>query len=190
MLREARANCDERDLGNVTFLRSDDDLSAVSEGVDLVTTFIVLQHIPCIRGSRIVGRLVDVLNDGGVGVIHVTYSNQKMDAALENTHPAWPTPDGLRHHLSGLRRAVSRRLEGLVSDRQRPRKKKKATRPVAAPMATPMPVMQMNPYTLNPLFHMLQQAGVRDTYVEFTDHGGVFGVVLYFKKQPGAPYQL
>lgn len=44
------------------------------------------------------------------------------------------------------------------------------------------PVMQMNSYSLNLIFQILQEAGVRQIYVDFTDHGGNYGTVLFFKK--------
>ena len=46
------------------------------------------------------------------------------------------------------------------------------------------PEMQMNPYDLNRLFAIVQAANVHDVHLQFTDHGGERGVVLYFQK-PG-----
>jgi hypothetical protein len=43
------------------------------------------------------------------------------------------------------------------------------------------PEMQMNPYTINPVFQALQAAGVRDCHVEFTDHGGTLGAMVVFR---------
>lgn len=44
------------------------------------------------------------------------------------------------------------------------------------------PRMQMNAYNLNHLFLTIQKAEVRCCYVEFTDHGGELGIVMYFRK--------
>ena len=44
------------------------------------------------------------------------------------------------------------------------------------------PHLQMNNYRLDRLFSMLQRARIADLHVEFTDHGGYLGVVLYFRK--------
>jgi SAM-dependent methyltransferase len=44
------------------------------------------------------------------------------------------------------------------------------------------PPMLMNAYLLNPLLFQIQDTGVRDLYVEFTDHGGELGVFLFFRK--------
>lgn len=42
--------------------------------------------------------------------------------------------------------------------------------------------MQMNPYNVNELFFIMQSKGIRHSHVEFCDHGGELGVILYFQK--------
>jgi len=74
MLAEARKNCDARSLRNVTLVKSDDGLSQVAGTYNLIHSFIVFQHIPVARGERIFSRMVDLLEDGGVGVMHFTYA--------------------------------------------------------------------------------------------------------------------
>ncbi|MGC8517982.1 MAG: hypothetical protein ACP5P4_05555 [Steroidobacteraceae bacterium] len=44
------------------------------------------------------------------------------------------------------------------------------------------PHLQMNNYRLERLFLMLQRSRIDELHVEFTDHGGYLGVVLYFRK--------
>ena len=44
------------------------------------------------------------------------------------------------------------------------------------------PHLQMNNYRLDRLFSMMQRARIADLHVEFTDHGGDLGTVLYFRK--------
>lgn len=44
------------------------------------------------------------------------------------------------------------------------------------------PHLQMNNYRLDRLFLLLQRARIADLHMEFTDHGGYLGVVLYFRK--------
>jgi hypothetical protein len=133
----------------------------------------VFQHIPCHRGQRILKTLVGLLKEGGVGVIHFTYSKASLDA---NPFNAWPSSGpayslslirDLRCYLSGVTRVILRRAKRLV---------KRAT------CGSGEPMMQMNPYTLNPLFHVLQLSGIRNIYVEFTDHGGEYGLTLFFQK--------
>ncbi len=50
------------------------------------------------------------------------------------------------------------------------------------------PAMQMNEYHLNPLFRILQEAGIRRFHVELSDHGGAYGAVLYFQKKERSHY--
>lgn len=73
MLREAKRNCDRHSVKNVTLVLSDDSLSRLDEKFDFINTCIVLQHIPEERGDKIFGRLLDLLNDGGVGVFDFCY---------------------------------------------------------------------------------------------------------------------
>lgn len=79
MLQEARNNCREQCVTNVTLIPSDDSLSTVSSEFDLVHSFIVFQHIPVHRGRLIFRNLLNRLASGGVGAIHFLYS--KSDCA-------------------------------------------------------------------------------------------------------------
>jgi SAM-dependent methyltransferase len=74
MLQEARNNCREQCVTNVTLISSDDSLSTVPGEFDLVHSFIVFQHIPADRGRLIFRNLLNRLASGGVGAIHVLYS--------------------------------------------------------------------------------------------------------------------
>jgi 2-polyprenyl-3-methyl-5-hydroxy-6-metoxy-1,4-benzoquinol methylase len=151
MLRKAQERCEQVGIKNVTLVKGDDQLSQISGGFDLITSYIVLQHIPVDRGLRLFCRLVELLNDGGVGALHFTYS--RADAG----------PD--------VARAESAKMQA-------------SARPSAEP------IMQMNGYDLNWLFHILQFSGVRRVHTEFSDHGGPLGVMLMFCKRAGEPYIL
>jgi hypothetical protein len=50
--------------------------------------------------------------------------------------------------------------------------------------------MQMNEYDLNAVCLRLQRGGVRRMFVELTDHGGVLGTLLLFRKEPGTAYRV
>jgi SAM-dependent methyltransferase len=73
MLQEAKRNCEERGATNVKLLPSDDALSSLSSGFDLIHSFIVFQHIPIERGLLIFSQLLQHLNPGGVGAVQLTY---------------------------------------------------------------------------------------------------------------------
>lgn len=44
------------------------------------------------------------------------------------------------------------------------------------------PHLEMNRYELKKLFFIAQKHNVQETFIEFTNHGGYFGVTLYLKK--------
>jgi hypothetical protein len=46
---------------------------------------------------------------------------------------------------------------------------------------SPTPTMQMNTYDLNKIFLMMQEINVSDFYAEYTESGGHFGLLIYFK---------
>lgn len=85
MLKEASKNCESRGLKNVSFHRSDDALSEVKGRFDLIHSHIVFQHIPWKRGEVILKRLLEILNPGGVAVLHFTYG-RKANFARKATH--------------------------------------------------------------------------------------------------------
>jgi ubiquinone/menaquinone biosynthesis C-methylase UbiE len=75
MLKEAQVNCEKFGIENASFVESDDTLSKLTEKVDFVHSFIVIQHIKPVIGEKIFSRLVEILNDGGVGALHIKYAN-------------------------------------------------------------------------------------------------------------------
>jgi len=76
MLEETRKNCDKRNIVNVKYVKSDDELSVVVAPVDLVHSFIVLQHIAERRGTKIITRLAESVATGGyLAVQFYTMSN-------------------------------------------------------------------------------------------------------------------
>ena len=81
MLAEARGNCSDRGITNVTFLQTDDFLES-SEEFDLVHSFIVFQHIKPHIGLGIFRELIRRLKPGGVGAVHFTYSSSNSFQTL------------------------------------------------------------------------------------------------------------
>ncbi|HKJ31811.1 MAG TPA: class I SAM-dependent methyltransferase [Balneolales bacterium] len=51
MLDEARKNCEARQITNVDFIKSDDDLSLLNRKFNFIHSYIVFQHIPAKRGE-------------------------------------------------------------------------------------------------------------------------------------------
>ena len=71
MLAEARKNCSK--LDNCRFALADDHLSEVIGTFDLIHSFIVFQHIPQEKGLRLIERLLERVDRGGIAVIHFVY---------------------------------------------------------------------------------------------------------------------
>jgi trans-aconitate methyltransferase len=70
MLSEAKRNCAA--LHNVRFL----DLESVPDGLSLVHSFIVFQHMPVKEGLRIMKLLFSRLASGGIAALHFTVGRQ------------------------------------------------------------------------------------------------------------------
>jgi ubiquinone/menaquinone biosynthesis C-methylase UbiE len=152
MLQEAKRNCKERHISNVEFLIGDDDLSQLSGSFDFIHSFIVFQHIPPKRGEKLFRRLISLLHENGIGVLHFTYS-QKVSFAIRLriwAYKSIPFLFGIRNLIKG--------------------------KPFGEAM------MQMNQYQLSNLFQILQENGCGHCYVRFTEHGADRGVILFFQK--------
>lgn len=160
MLEEARKNCGEHSVSNVSLLESDDDLSCLDGYYDFIHSSITFQHIPVGRGRKIFSKLLDHLDDRGMGAIQVTYAKMKFASKF------------------GVPPAESPMKRALRATAQMVRKAKRNVHPGGDPES------QMNAYNLNELLFLIQSTGIHDVHVEFTDHGGELGIFLYFRK-PG-----
>lgn len=152
MLLTARQNCDKYDLKSVSLLRTSDMASLPSASFDLVHSFIVFQHIPTKRGEAILHRLIDLVKMRGVGAIQVLYKSPQK---------------GLPAIISAMRNKIPP-VQWLMN--------------VIKGRAFLSPQMQMNCYSMNRLFSILQNAGCFDLHVEFSDHAGYLGAMIYFEK--------
>jgi SAM-dependent methyltransferase len=153
MLQEAVRNCEKFNVTNVSVSKSDDNLTKLTGTFDLVHSVIVFQHIPPPRGIRLFKNLLRHLSDGGVGAIQITYSDE---VAYQSRLSGWVRR--VRKLLGRLKRSIIRLL--LKGDSE----------------------MQMNSYPVNQLLLPMQRAGIRTFFAEFTDHGGHYGVYLFFQK--------
>jgi len=79
MLREAQANCNERSIKNVSFVKADDALSNLDGTFDFIHSYIVLQHIATSRGKKIVRGLLNRLEENGVGALQITYAHSTYE---------------------------------------------------------------------------------------------------------------
>ncbi|MEO6720581.1 MAG: class I SAM-dependent methyltransferase [Ferruginibacter sp.] len=153
MLNEAEKNLKRLGIDNVNLIQSNSLESLEGKKFDLVHTFIVLQHIPVSSGYGLIKSLLDVINPGGYAMIHLTYSNDK--SAFKN----------IKYHLRS-RYKLFAQFYNLI----------KGKNPNA-------PSMQMNNYSLNHIFRMIDKAGINSFYSELTNHAGFRGVNLYLRKE-------
>jgi SAM-dependent methyltransferase len=157
MLAEARRNCDERSLGNVTLARADDSLSSLSGVFDLVHSLLVFQHVEVTRGERVLAALVERLTPGGIGALHFLVASDR----------GW-----LRRALSQARGRVPG-LHGLVN--------------VLRGKQIDEPLAQMNVYDLPRVLRQLRRQGIEWVVCESDEQDGNVAVMLYFQKPPLAP---
>ena len=92
MLAETRRNLEAR--GATSFrLLTDKAFVEDTERYDFVHTFIVLQHIDPAIGYKVIARMLEMLEPGGYGMIHVTYKDlapawRKLRARVYHNAPA------------------------------------------------------------------------------------------------------
>jgi 2-polyprenyl-3-methyl-5-hydroxy-6-metoxy-1,4-benzoquinol methylase len=143
MLAEAERNAQVQRLGNVQFVLSDDDLSRAPGTYDFVFTYIVIQHIPVYRGTKIIDQLLSRVRPGGGCMVHVS-----------------------TRHYGGLKSRVARFVRqkvpggGQVVNLIRGR-----------PMNTP--TIDMNEYDVPEIVAQFDRAGMKELIVFAEDHGNV-----------------
>ena len=151
MLEEARRNAESFGITNIEFVKADDDLSRVEGRFDFIHSFVVFQHIKPDVGMAIVRRLVDMLNDNGIGALQFQYANSKA------------TPK------QRFRYKLYRDVPGVYAVRNLVLGKKKE------------PLMPMYSYDLNELMLLLQKSGCHKCQIRFSDHGVEGALVIFQK---------
>ena len=153
MLTEARKNAERQSKSNTEFKLSDDTLSALKgESFDLINSYIVLQHINVERGMRIIEKMLQLLNPGGIGALQITYSSNKLKSNKIATYLRYRIP--LVHGLLNVAKG--------------------------APYSKPL--MQMNLYDMNAVLHLMQENDIADSNIKFEDHGDFWSANLVFQK--------
>jgi 2-polyprenyl-3-methyl-5-hydroxy-6-metoxy-1,4-benzoquinol methylase len=153
MRDEARRNCERFGLNNVEFVESDDLLSKVSGKFDFIHSYIVLQHIPARRGAALLRRMIELLEDDGVASLHFTYAKNE-------------TPGKRLKYWIHTSVPFAHNFINLVKGRK-----------------FNYPYTQINQYDLNEILEIIQQGGCEHSYLRFTNHDGLLGVILMFQKK-------
>jgi 2-polyprenyl-3-methyl-5-hydroxy-6-metoxy-1,4-benzoquinol methylase len=153
MLSEAKKNLEQRNLHNVELVQSADITTHhFATPFDFVHTYIVLQHIPVKFGYPIIDKLIDSTKQDGYGMIQFTYANHL--SAATNRRNKLKAEYKWYHQLSNILKGQSPNV----------------------------PLMQMNNYDLPQVFSILKKYKLKQTCLDFTDHGGFLGVCIYFRK--------
>ena len=153
MLKESENNCQKFDVKNAEFELSDETLSKVSGEFDFVHTFIVLQHINPKIGVGIFRRMVEMLADGGIGVLHVQYANMISSSTQK------------------IRNKIYRYLPFIYSLRNIIVNQKNE------------PLIPLYQYDLNTLLQILQTNDCHNCLVRFSRHGIDGVVFIFQKKR-------
>jgi trans-aconitate methyltransferase len=135
MLNEARKNCSLLGISNADFVLSDDLVSQVPFGVQLVHSYLVLQHISVARGLVIAKHLVERLATAGVCALQV---------------PVDRDPSRLKKLAYSFKHAlpVSRYLLNSLQGK-----------------SINEPLMQINPYPIRAVYDLLESAGLIDIWL-------------------------
>jgi ubiquinone/menaquinone biosynthesis C-methylase UbiE len=152
MLAEAKKNCEQQGLKNVCFMQTDEFLRLPAAFADFVHSFIVLQHIPSATGYELIRKLIRVVENGGIGALHVTVADRR------SLH---------RRLLS----AIKRNIPGMAQLAN-----------VLCHRPINYPAMPMYNYSLDQIFRMLHESGCHKVLSRFTNHGQHLGVFLIFEK--------
>lgn len=153
MLKEAEINAKDQGIENVSFEISDDNLLKLKDSkFDLINSYIVFQHINTKRGISIFSKLIDHLNEKGIGVVQFTYQSNKPKIVNIANY--------FRYRVS-LVNSIMNVIKG---------------------KSWSEPLMQMNAYSLNTIFSILQRKGITKSYQELEEHGDFWGITVYFQK--------
>jgi SAM-dependent methyltransferase len=153
MLNEAINNCKTLSINNVSFYKSDDNLSLLTGKYDFINSFIVFQHIPAKRGERIFKNLLPYLENGGVCVVHFTYATGKSIKINKIAR-------FIKTYIP-----LGRRFVNVIKGR-----------------SFYSADTEMNKYDINKLLSIMQNNGIYDFYAEYTYDVGWLGITFYFRK--------
>jgi len=150
MLAKADKELKRRDIHNCQLVKSDDELSLLNRKFNLIHSYIVFQHIPVKRGEKIIAKLLDSLEEGGVGILHFIYHDQNSPLAQISKFIKTSIP-------------FSYKLKRILKGEN---------------LSAPPPV-EMNCYDLRKLYLLLQNKGFNKIYSRL-DRSDKYGEIVFF----------
>lgn len=152
MLHEAEKNLKSFGIDNAELIIGNSLDPVSTKKFDFVHSFIVLQHISTSNGYEILKSLISAVAPGGVGAIHITFSNKQSSFKK------------LKTRLRSRYRWIAQ-LSNVLSLRH-----------------PNHPEMQMNNYELEHVFSFLNSVGINTFKIKLTNHGGFLGTFLFFTR--------
>lgn len=152
MLEEARKNKDLNDTPNLNFFQSDNELTHAKGKFNFIHSIYVFQHIPFPRGKKIVKRMLERLDCGGVMALQFLVSN---DLSKIKKISYW-----MRIHIPGVKNILNL-LHGKKWN---------------------SPMMQLNNYNLNQIIGILKEGGCEHVYMRHTRDNLYNGVIVIAQK--------
>jgi SAM-dependent methyltransferase len=159
MLDVLRQHCPDEQRRKLNLVQSPAGPAAVDGLYDLVHCSIVLQHITEARGQLFLGDLLDRIAPGGMAAVQCMYGRGDMPHRFGRVSPWWTR---LVAGLVGVRRWVLKLLPRKLFDRYRID-----------------PALQMHAYDVNRVFYEVHRRGLGPIVVEFVNHGGALGYIMY-----------
>lgn len=120
---------------------------------DLVHSYIVLQHLPLRSGMDALRAMLDLVDEGGMAALHVTYGRGGS---------VWRRLGRWARHRSTFVNGVANLLRGERFG---------------------VPYMLMTSYDLNAVFRAFDEAGCDRMLIETTSHGGVPGLMIVAQRR-------
>ncbi|MCG8619767.1 MAG: class I SAM-dependent methyltransferase [Desulfobacterales bacterium] len=152
MLDEAKKNARQMEIANLDFVKNDDRVEAGS--FDFIHSIYVFQHIPWPRGRKILERMLDRLDPGGIISIQFLISN------------TLPPKSRLKYWMK-VHLPFVKNIHNLLHRKE---------------WGTPM--MQLNAYNLNRITDILRRKGCNHLYLRPTKEGRYRGMIVIAQKNP------
>jgi len=152
MIAEAKNNCSIRGINNVVFITSDDNLSNIKDTFVFINSFIVMQHIPVIRGLIIINQLIDRLQPGGVIALHFPFMREASRLRKVVNY--------VRVRFNPLNTLVNL-VQGKLWNEQ---------------------FIQMNSYDIKRILKLLSMHGITDVFIEIIDYDGYMQAYVFAQK--------
>lgn len=153
MLKIAEANCVAKGVTNASFLTNIQFFKKEDIRPDFVHSYIVFQHMKADEGYAALDRFLSLLKPGGYGVVHVTF--KRAFSFWQETKYMMITRCRPIWYMNNIRKHRS------VS----------------------YPLTLMTEYDLNRILEILYRFDCHKNFWQFTNHGSVLGILLFFHKQ-------